>query len=428
MEPLANLFLRVTSALEDRVQQVFTGTYEQPVGGKLGRVLIGRCTQAVDAARFSNHNKGDGVMVVGSNAGTHQTGYAILPAPPGNPGPASVATLKISGQSFAAPEDEILNLRFLVPVSPPSATSVVHPGLLNLTQGTFSIDTGTTLDSITWGTLQPDPGRFRKYWILPSGGEDVGANSICASVSLGDGATPIGDDGRTAIQLYNTTTSTVTEHLSTAVGDRFMQPVPDDDFWWFVEWSNDELHRATLFKIALDLTGGPILVNQTGLFTFPQLAAFSLTPTLGISAVFNGFSTAPVSCFRFQRDGSGTASITGFTPVGNPSGSDVHAVQSGRPDGILDSWGPKIISFSLSTFSHMSDTTGPVVETSIPLSEFMGGSLSSADIPGNTADVIAVVQLVSGTSTRIIRKATGEAGEMFSGPNIFGLEAVWVEG
>lgn len=103
MEPLANLLLRVTSALEDRVQQVFTGTYEQPVGGKLGRVLIGRCVQAVDAARFSNHNKGDGVMVVGSNSGTHQTGYAILPAPPGNPGPASVATLKISGESFAAP-------------------------------------------------------------------------------------------------------------------------------------------------------------------------------------------------------------------------------------------------------------------------------------------------------------------------------------
>jgi len=104
MEPLANLFLRVTSALEDRVQQVFTGTYEQPVGGKLGRVSIGRCIQAVDAARFSNHNKGSSVIVVGSNAGTHQTGYAILPAPPGNPGPASVATLKISGESFKAPE------------------------------------------------------------------------------------------------------------------------------------------------------------------------------------------------------------------------------------------------------------------------------------------------------------------------------------
>ena len=426
MEPLANLILRVTSALEDRVQQVFTGTYEQPVGGKLGRVLIGRCTQAVDAARFSNHHKGDGVMVVGSNAGTHQTGYAILPAPPGNPGPASVATLKISGESFAAPEDEILNLRFLVPTGiPPSATSAVHPGTLNLTQGTFDIDTGTTLDSITWGTLLPDLGTFRKYWILPGGGEDVGANSICASVSLGDGASAIGNDGRTAIQLYNTTTSTVTEHLSTAVGSRFMQPVPDGDFWFFVEWSNGVAHRATLYQIALDLTGGPIIVDQTGLFTFPRLAAFSLTPTLGISAVFNGTSTAPVDCFRFQRDGSGTASITGFTPFGSPNQQDVHLVQSGRPDSVLNSWGPKIVSPSISAFSHMSDTSGPVVETFIILSEGMTGGLPSADIPGNSIDVIVAT---GAQSVRIIPKATGAAGEMFAGPPITFIEAVWVEG
>lgn len=121
MEPLANLFLRVTSALEDRVQQVFTGTYEQPLGGKLGRVLIGRCVQSVDAARFSNHNKGDPVMVVGSNAGTHQTGYAILPAPPGNPGPAAVATLKISGVPFTAPvPQEVVGLHFTLDDNPPT--------------------------------------------------------------------------------------------------------------------------------------------------------------------------------------------------------------------------------------------------------------------------------------------------------------------
>lgn len=428
MRPQADMLIRFRSRLLFDTQQVFTGEYVQPVGGKRGRVKIGRCEQDIEASRSSNHAKGESVLVVRTSAPSAAGDAGILPAPPSRPGPASVATKKLRGVPFSAPEEETLALRFLV--STGSTSSAVHPGVLNITQGTWSIDTGTTLDAISWGTLQPDAGRLRKYWILPGGGTGVGTNSIAASVSLGGGASPIGADGRTAIQLYNTLTSSVTEHLSLAVGRRFMQPVPDGGEWWYVEWDNGAGDQAHLKTIALDLSGGPTIINSTGIFTFPRLAAFSLTSTLGISAVFNGTVTAPVQCFRFPRDNSFTAAVTGFTPFGSANISDVHFVQSGRPDATLNSWGPKIVNLGVvSSFSNMSATGGPVVESAIPISEALTGLLESSDIIGDAIRVAVVGNTTGGDDTvRLMTKSTGDAGTMFSGPTGVFIEAVWIEG
>ena len=414
---------RLFDAAKRRDQEVFRGFHVQPIDRFRSLVSLGGCAGEVEAERSSDLPKGAAVTAVQSAPGS----FTILAGPPAIQGPDILGgTAQVQGQAFAAPEDEILALRFLL--STGATSSVVHPGTLNITEGTWTVDTGTTLDSITWGTLQPDPGRLRKYWVLPDGGPNVGPNSIAGSVSLGGSATPIGNNGRTAIQLYNTTTMSVTEHLSTAVGSRFMQPVPDDDSWWFVEWSNGLTHRATLYRIDLDLTGGPIVVNQTALFgPFPRLAAFSLTPSLGISAVFNGTVTAPTSCFRFPRDNSFTAASTGFTPFGAAGLTDVHFVQSGRPDATLNSWGPKIVSLAPNSFSHMSDTSGPVVETAIPLSESLEGNLESADTNDPNV-VIALAIETSNHTVRLMEKSTGEAGQMFAGPTTFLFEAVWIEG
>ena len=176
MEPLANLILRVTSALEDRVQQVFTGTYEQPRGGKLGKVLIGRCVQAVDAARFANHSKGDRVMVVGSNVGIHQTGYTILPAPPGNPGPASVATLRISGDSFAAP-----TITLSVVVNNAICGSLTPDDFVILFDGTPLAREVLTITTVGTHVLDPAINPNNDYTFAWSGDCDVDGNITLVS-------------------------------------------------------------------------------------------------------------------------------------------------------------------------------------------------------------------------------------------------------
>ena len=418
------MLLRFRARVLRDAQQVFTGEYVQPVGGKRGLVKIGRCEQDIEAARSSNHAKGESVLVVRVASPSGDAG--IQPAPPSRRGPTSVATKELRGVPFSAPEDETIALRFLV--STGATSSVVHPGVLNITQATWSIDTGTTLDAITWGTLQPDLGTGRKYWILPNGGSNVGTNSIAASVSRGGGASPTLADGRTAIQLYNTLTSSVTEHLSSAVGYRFMQPVPDGGEWWYVEWHNGAGDQAHLKTIDLDLGGAAATINSTGFLDFPRLAAFSLTQTLAISAEFNGTVTAPFRCYRFPRDNAFTATDTGFSPFGSPFISDVHFVQSGRPDSSLNSWGPKIVG-AASSFSNMSTTAGPVVESAIPISEALTGPLESADIIGDTNRVVVVGNTTGGNDTvRLMTKSTGAAGTMFGGPTGTFFEAVWIEG
>ncbi len=176
MEPLADLFLRNNAALEDRVQQVFTGTYKQHRGRNLGVVLIGRCAQAVDAARFSNHTKGSSVMVIGSSVGTHQTGYAIFPAPPGNPGPASVATLKISGEAFATP-----TITLSVVVNNTICGTLTPDDFVILFDGAPLTREVTTLTVVGSHALAPEINPNNDYTFVWSGDCDVNGNITLTS-------------------------------------------------------------------------------------------------------------------------------------------------------------------------------------------------------------------------------------------------------
>lgn len=174
MEPRADLLLRFRSRLVDDVQQVHRGTYVQPVGGKRGRVLIGRCEQEIDASRFSNHIKGSSVLVIGTPA----TGFGIFPAPPGNPGPASVATLKIRGESFKAPvPQEVVGLHVTFDDDPPNMFAFSYDDVtgapIELLSTIPSDPTSTTAVAMTatglgGGDFIVDHGRtsFRDYMML----------------------------------------------------------------------------------------------------------------------------------------------------------------------------------------------------------------------------------------------------------------------
>lgn len=428
----ADMLLRFRSSIIHDTRQVFEGIWEQPQGQTRGVVKLGRCDQSI-VAQGGGHLKGSSVIAVGVNGGNGLNGsYAVLPGPPAKPGPVAEGSLKVSGQPFSAPPDEILTLRFLV--STGAASSAVHPGTLNITQATWSMNTGITLDSIAWTGLVPLGGDVRKYWILPDGGSGVGSNSVAAAVERDTTSTLLGADGRSSIQVYNTTTSTVTESLSDAAGRRFKQPVPDDDLWWYVEYFNGASGTAELRTLPLDLSSGHTVVHSTTAFDFPtaQLHEFFLTPTQGISALFNGTTTAPVTAWFFNRSGIAfpfPADVPFTSAAAIWTFANFH--QSGRPDPTLNSWKPKFGATS-SALSHLSSVGGsPIVETGISLSEVLQFELPSVDMPGDPTKVITKSGPQAAATIRIVEKATGNVGTMFVNNFQAGdprIEAVWVEG
>lgn len=329
--PTAKVLRRFKARIKTDHQEVFLGEYVQPKGLPTGIVRLGQCQQDVDAARSTNHAKGASVLAVGTDGV-----FAILPGPTSRPGPSSASTTRLPTAPFVPPEppvDEILTLQVLV--STGATSSDIHPGEVNITQGTWNLDTGTTIASIAWTGLVPPITLGHKFWPLPDGGPGVAANSVAAAVELDTTGTNFGANGRSAIKVWDSLAATVTERLSSAVGMRFRQPVPDDGLWWLVEYTNPS-GAAELQTLPLDLSAAATTIHATG-FADPNnpLQAFHLTSGNAVSAEIRTVLLPPNDCWVFDRVPAGNPSNDPYTPLlyefSNPG-------QSGRPDTTAVSW------------------------------------------------------------------------------------------
>jgi len=422
--PTGNVLRRFKSKILVDGKEVFIGEYVRPKGLKDGIVTLGRCQQVTVARRSSNHDKGELVIAVVTGGKA-----ALLPGPPGRPGPSSASTLRLPTAPFVPPEppvDEILVLQVLV--STGATSSDIHPGEVNITQGTWTLDTGTTLASISWTGLVPLVTRGHKFWPLPDGGSGVAANSVAAAVELDTTGTPFGANGRSAIKVWDSLTTTVTERLSAAIGLRFRQPVPDDGLWWFVEYTNPS-GAAELQTLPLDLSAAATGVHATGFFADPNnpLQAFHLTSGNAICAEIVTILTPPNDCWVFDRVPSGpNPTNPAYTSLlydfGNPG-------QSGRPDATAVSW--TIRPAAAAGVPSELDVSATVTESAIAGGDtFDGLAPVATEMPLDSSMVMVAghTRLNGNPNTLAIgTKATGMFIGYDNAQSLPVIQAAWVE-
>ena len=214
------MLIRLTEKTLEKAQQVFSGTWKQPVGTTRGDVRITGCDQTVRAAGFGHKKGGDVIAVTAGGS------WAVLPGPPGKAGPQSTSALTVSGQPFAK------QAVFMVVYLDPGLIAALHAA-----DGTRLAELPGEFDLESAGKSFHDPTDQGKRCLLSDGDVHV-------------------------IDFFDETDISYTATAPFDAG----YPMEHDGFIWWVEWQTGSTSNPApirLMRAGLDLTDVTVIATKS---------------------------------------------------------------------------------------------------------------------------------------------------------------------